>query len=401
MRLRLVDASSTLGALDSIRNTQDPRAVQTFQDLYLNSNIASLARAVEDDASASPRERIASLGLFVASYTLHSCRATNLASHDEAERVSSAASKLHNDATAASVALANGLGGEQSIATELKKAELNVRAVTNGLQWWHVPLNLDDVSYIVKRAVDSFWGIELEKKLAFFAGRLQSARTTHMEQADGVLNNTPVAFKSALLLNEVEQARSLPSATITPDSLSVPIVKRRELLNAPTTALHRRAQSLVLSTGATSFVAVSMSYAAWASSFLDAGSAVGLAALVSVGTLRWSISRWERAQRRWWEAWDRIVQSLARDIQAELRRTLADGVFLVPNRVADGLLESTNRRLSDLADKNAEETRLSQAVDALVVETRASHQNAMSSAVRMPEVSIAQPKLESIQTMQH
>lgn len=138
-----------------------------------------------------------------------------------------------------------------------------------------------------------------------------------MQTADA-LAGTPAEFKSQLLANELDQLRLLPSGSITPATLTTPIVSRRELVAAPTTFLHRRAQQLVFSATSTMFLSGVGSYSAWAWQLLDATTSAGLGVLISVATLRWAIARWEKAQKRWWEDWQRIGQGLARDVQVRL-----------------------------------------------------------------------------------
>ena len=47
----------------------------------------------------------------------------------------------------------------------------------------------------------------------------------------------------------------------------------------------------------------------------SAGTAVGVFMLCTVLGVRWAVGKWERAKRRWWEDWFRVVEGLGRDLE--------------------------------------------------------------------------------------
>ena len=45
------------------------------------------------------------------------------------------------------------------------------------------------------------------------------------------------------------------------------------------------------------------------------GTAIGIMMLWSVLGVRWAVGKWERAKKRWWEDWYRVVEGLGRDLE--------------------------------------------------------------------------------------
>lgn len=45
------------------------------------------------------------------------------------------------------------------------------------------------------------------------------------------------------------------------------------------------------------------------------GTATGVFMLSTALGVRWAISKWERAKKRWWEDWSRVVEGLGRDLE--------------------------------------------------------------------------------------
>ncbi|KZV95125.1 hypothetical protein EXIGLDRAFT_766515 [Exidia glandulosa HHB12029] len=366
--VHMIDSNSVTRALDAIRDTRDPRAVQTFQEHYMASRIAPLIDWLESESGASHRERAARVAVFVSRAAVRDCGAAAGAARADVQAVKATAQQLQADLIAEKVRASTeilGTGGQETVASEVKKAEGRVREVMQGLQWWQVPLNVDDLGYIVKRAVDSAWCSELEKRLAFHAGLLQSAKTRFESRTDEIVESLPTEYRSSILLNELDQMRALPSAHIARDTLSAPITTRRELISAPTSFLHRRAQRLVLTTSTLSFGGALGSYAAWATHYIDGATAVGVAALLSVAVLRWSIGRWEKAQKLWWADWTRVGEGLARDVQRDFLRAMNERVFIVPQRLCDRLQESIEQREKTIAEVENELEKTKRVADGL------------------------------------
>lgn len=47
---------------------------------------------------------------------------------------------------------------------------------------------------------------------------------------------------------------------------------------------------------------------------MDAGTSMGVGALIGLGGIRWGIRKWEKAKRRWFEDWKRVGDGLERDL---------------------------------------------------------------------------------------
>lgn len=358
-RVHLVDSESATRALDVIRDTRDPRAVQSFQELYMDSHISPLLDALEVELGGAPRDRTARIAVFVSQAATRECELAAAAARTELDALRRDADALQLAIDQEKLALTErvlGKDGDEAgtVATQVKKAEEGVASAMDGLRWWQVPLNVDDLGYIVKSAVNSSWCAELEKRLAFHAGLLQASKTRFEDRADALLASLPESQRSLVLVNEIERLKALPAAAVSRDTLSAPIVTRRELIGVPTATLHRRAQQLVRNTLALSFGGTAGSYLAWSAGYLDGATAVGLAALLAVATLRWAIGRWEKAQRNWWADWHRVGEGLARDVQREFIRCLNERVFLVPQRLCDRLSERADIREKDIREVEAE-----------------------------------------------
>jgi len=167
-RVHFVDASSTLRALDIFQNTRKSDDVEGFQELYMNSRISKLARDLEAEFALSSRERRSAAGVFVAQKTLDACRHATQDALQRAEETRSATAQLRQQIAMVQREAdddASSSAGRLSVSVEIAKAEESLRRVMESLRWWQLPLHLDDISYIVQRAVDSSWGIELEKKV--------------------------------------------------------------------------------------------------------------------------------------------------------------------------------------------------------------------------------------------
>ncbi|EJD52696.1 hypothetical protein AURDEDRAFT_149328 [Auricularia subglabra TFB-10046 SS5] len=361
-RVHLVDSGSVTRALDVIRDIRDPRAVQTFQDLYMDSHISPLLDALEVELRAAPRDRTARIAVFVAQAATRECEAAAVQARSEVDALRRDAEALQLAVDQEKLALSERVLGKDgdnagTVASQVKKAEEGVAAAMDGLRWWQVPLNVDDLGYIIKSAVNSSWCADLEKRLAFHAGLLQASKTRFEDRADALLASLPDSQRSTVLLNELDRLKALPVAAVSRDTLSAPIVARRELISVPTAVLHRRAQQLVRNTIALSFSGAAGSYLTWAAGYLDSATAVGITALLAVSTLRWAIGRWEKAQRNWWADWHRVGEGLARDVQRDFMQCLNERVFLVPQRLCDRLLERIEIREKDIREIEAELTK--------------------------------------------
>jgi hypothetical protein len=123
-------------------------------------------------------------------------------------------------------------------------------------------------------------------------------------------------FDSAVARNNVAQvSMGTPLETT---SLISPINTRLAQLIGQTgiiSLLHVRAQNLLLQSYAISVGGIASSWASWMAGYVEHPTAVGLSALGIVASLRWTVGRWKRANKRWWEDWDRVGDGLERDLK--------------------------------------------------------------------------------------
>ena len=99
------------------------------------------------------------------------------------------------------------------------------------------------------------------------------------------------------------------------------------------------------------------------------GTAVGVFMLCTVLGVRWAVGKWERAKRRWWEDWSRVVEGLGRDLevrsfvllvekrwksvfflQATLDQTMESKVTVVADRAAEGLDSLVSKRKAEIEE---------------------------------------------------
>lgn len=366
--IHLVDTKSATHALEAIRDTRDVLAVQTFQEQYLASRLAPLISALEIESNMSHRDRTARSSIFVAKVSARECEVAVRDALAEVEAIKATAIRLQSQIDSEkqrAIEGALGANGNETVAFEVKKAEARVRDAMHKLRWWQVPINVDDLGYILNRTIDSVWGTELEKRLAFHAGLLQGTKAIFEARALDVVQTLPARYQTQVLSNELDQLRGLPSASIARDTLNAAIHTRRELVGTPAVQLHRRAQRLVLTTCSVSFGTAVVSFIAWAAQHVDGATAAGIVALASIATLRWSIGRWEKAQKAWWADWNRVGEGLARDVQRDYVQALNERVFILPQRLCDRLFESAEHRSKDIVQVEHELTEAKRAADGL------------------------------------
>ena len=57
------------------------------------------------------------------------------------------------------------------------------------------------------------------------------------------------------------------------------------------------------------------SYALWYTELLSGEASLGVGALAVAILMRWTVGRWEKAKRTWWQNWTRVCQGLDRDLK--------------------------------------------------------------------------------------
>lgn len=136
-------------------------------------------------------------------------------------------------------------------------------------------------------------------------------------------------------------------APITPTTLLHPIDARREqLLTAAIPALQQRALNASITAWSTTFLSASASWTACVPlDLVHAPTATGLGLLGALGSLRWAVGRWARAQREFWSDWDRVERGLEDDLTREVEAVVEGRVVRKAVVGAEGLEALVRRRV--------------------------------------------------------
>ncbi|KAF9567966.1 hypothetical protein CPC08DRAFT_483149 [Agrocybe pediades] len=209
----------------------------------------------------------------------------------------------------------------------IKQAERDMRPVVDNLTWWKVIWRVDEISGIVASAVTRIWCRDLERKLILQTGRLAAMQNDVDKSALHLLSSHPLV-STALLHNTLLQSKASPRHQLKPESLTQPLLSRRnQIINYPTARLHINGQKVVLGTAGGVLTGVGIGWAGWLGwlvgntegllGFLgmEAGTAIGIGMLSAVATIRWAIAKWEKSKLRWWQDWTRIGEGLDRDLK--------------------------------------------------------------------------------------
>lgn len=95
------------------------------------------------------------------------------------------------------------------------------------------------------------------------------------------------------------------------------------LAKFPVTRLHLAAQQVVFSTLGSAATGLGVLWANWVGMIGDVSllglnlggeTITGAGVLVGVVGLRWSVSRWDKARKKFWADWERVGKGLGRDL---------------------------------------------------------------------------------------
>ena len=95
----------------------------------------------------------------------------------------------------------------------------------------------------------------------------------------------------------------------------------------PVTRLHLAAQRVVFSTLGSATTSLGVLWANWVGLIENVGllglnfsgeTVVGMGILAGVVGLRWSVSMWEKAKRKFWADWERVGKGLERDLTVRI-----------------------------------------------------------------------------------
>lgn len=99
---------------------------------------------------------------------------------------------------------------------------------------------------------------------------------------------------------------------------------------------------------------------------MEAGTAVGVGILSAVASIRWTVGKWEKSKKRWWQDWKRVAEGMDRDLkvcvpefpafdckplyQATLQTTMRRQVIVVADTACDGMSTLIKAREEGLED---------------------------------------------------
>ncbi|KAG9026883.1 hypothetical protein FRB95_008369 [Tulasnella sp. JGI-2019a] len=400
-----VSSTDALDALDIFRSTQSsplPSAARAVSlDIYqrksLNSALTSLSSRIATALQPPGQSSLASdayytqsaTAAFLVSRILNACRISLSRAQSELSQTQNLIESLRTkalqdrfDLEAAFIGLdSSGKGtvvtrsvgdGELPVVTEeMARCESEARRVVRDwLSWWALlGGRVDDVGNIMRDQVVDDYGKELENKVVFLAGRLSSSQRDLSSLSTQLVTFPPSSpFHSPILTNTVAQQQQLEQQVVSRTSstdlplytndLLRPIHARREqLLTQLIPQLHSRAQSLMLQLYITTVASAGSAWAGWISGgieWMTGDVAFGLGALGVVAGARWSVGRWEKAQRQFWKGWHRVGQGLSRDMKVSLDSTFDGALTKTPRIACDGLQELVDARAKGVVDVRLE-----------------------------------------------
>lgn len=144
-------------------------------------------------------------------------------------------------------------------------------------------------------------------------------------------------------------------AHITPTCLLHPVDARRaQLLTAAIPVLQQRAMNASLTAWSTTFLSLSGSWTACVPlELVNAPTATGLGLLGALGSLRWAVGRWARAQRKFWDDWARVERGLEDDLTREVEAAAERRVVRKAVVAAEGLEALVRRRVERVDEVEA------------------------------------------------
>ncbi|KAL1946020.1 hypothetical protein VTO73DRAFT_2022 [Trametes versicolor] len=393
LRVVFVDPARALSGLGQLSHSPaSPISVQRYQDDVTGSNVASVTHAAKDIISIAlgsgtmlpESSRVvavhAQTGRALIKDALLTCRSVLGHAEREGDAVLAGTSSLRGQIEEAKAKVhlevfgPPGKDGDE-ITKAVGHARKSVRLTTDALQWYKLFWRVDDIREVVTAAVDRAWCRDLERKLVFHAGRIAALQGSFKDSAAALSRSFPPSspFHSPVLHNTLERIASAPSYPLTAAALTAPLYARQSQLGFPTERLHASAQRAVITMSGSVLGGFGVAWAGWASELGLAGGlfSVGMGAETAMGVgmlgaavgVRWAVSRWDSARRRWWKDWDRVGEGLERDLKAALSRTMDQHVVLVPVTACSGLEELVAKRKAEVQELKEEVQTLETEVD--------------------------------------
>ncbi len=186
-RLLFVDSSRALSAIQIFRsNPTSPLAIQQYRNDFTGSGISRVTQAIRDvvDSGANTSSPIAFLRNKTAITQLHDVLDAFLSNVQDAQRslddiregvsyltrkMEEAKIRAPGDILGSTTEQGQGKRDEKNIVGEsLRLASKEMKIVLRTLSWWKAIWHIDEISGIVRAAVDRVWCKDLEKQVGLF-----------------------------------------------------------------------------------------------------------------------------------------------------------------------------------------------------------------------------------------
>ncbi|KAI8993898.1 hypothetical protein BD414DRAFT_436199 [Trametes punicea] len=395
LRVVFVDPARALRGLEQLGyGPASPLSVQRYQDDITGSNIASVTHAIKEILSGAVgggvNESESSRAIMVHTQTgqalirdaLMTCRTVLRRVELEANAVLTGTSTLRGQMEEAKARVHLEVFGSpenngDEIAKAVGQARKSVQVTMDSLQWYQLFWRVDDIREVMTAAVDRAWCRDLERKLVFHAGRLAALQDSFKDSASALCRSFPPSspYHSPVLHNTLERITSAPSYPLTATALTAPLRTRQSQLGFPTECLHISAQRAVITMSGSMLGGLGVAWAGWASELGLAGglihvgmsveTAVGVGMLGAALGVRWAVGGWDKAKKRWWKDWDRVVEGLERDLKSALTRVMVERVIVIPEKACSGLESIVLKRKAEVRELNDEVRRLEAEVDGI------------------------------------
>jgi hypothetical protein len=154
-----------LSALDFFRKEANSvEAIQTFQNDFLSSGVATLSQAI---ARVLSLDRASHRAQYVLTGALEACHnATQLGSHDVV-KVQQCIDELRSRISGVETAsMQETFGGNDApkVGEYVRRSTREMQAVMDAIPWWKLPLKVDNLSEVLFHAVERVWCRDLHAK---------------------------------------------------------------------------------------------------------------------------------------------------------------------------------------------------------------------------------------------
>ncbi|KAJ6547625.1 hypothetical protein B0H19DRAFT_1166626 [Mycena capillaripes] len=362
-----VSPAQALSALAAVRESPaSPDAVQRYQTTFLASRMPTLTQTLHAilaslQNTSALRNRTALAQIRGA---LAACRVAMQDAREELDRVAAGVSDLNALVEEERVKVQRDVFGspdDHAVDRALQDATALMKLKIDHMQWLRTMFVIDELSTYITQTVRRVWCVSLEKELTFHAGRLSHMQRALTARTFELLSpaNTR-SLHSPVLINVLRQLTAAPTFPVVPAALVEPLNTRSKMIiDAPTARLHVAGQRAVFRIGGTTAAGMGISWAGYlgylmnahtlvGSLMLEPGTAVATGMLVAVVGVHWAKGYWNRARKRWWEDFMRVVGGAKQDITDALDHTMENQVLVVARTGCSELSKKLGERKTEL-----------------------------------------------------